>query len=130
MKNKFFTHVFEPLLCKGIIFRMEEFIMIMLTIDTVPGKEIEALGVVKGSTVQSKNMFKDMGQGFKSMVGGELKSYTKMMDEARDIATQRMLQEAQSVGADAVIGVRYATSAVMQGAAEIMAFGTAVKFKG
>lgn len=109
---------------------MEEFIMIMLTIDTVPGKEIEALGVVKGSTVQSKNMFKDMGQGFKSMVGGELKSYTKMMNEARDIATQRMLQEAQSVGADAVIGVRYATSGVMQGAAEIMAFGTAVKFKG
>ncbi len=103
--------------------------MIMLTIDSVPGKEIEALGIVKGSTVQSKNMFKDMGQGFKSMVGGELKSYTKMMNESRDIATQRMLHEAQSLGADAIIGIRYTTSSVMQGAAEIMAIGTAVKIK-
>lgn len=102
--------------------------MILLTIDTVPGQEIQALGIVKGSTVQSKNMFKDMGQGFKSMVGGELKSYTKMMNESRDIATQRMVEEAQSMGADAIVGLRYATSAVMQGAAEIMAFGTAVKF--
>ncbi len=104
--------------------------MIILTINEIPGKVFEALGVVKGSTVQSKNMFKDMGQGFKSMVGGELKSYTKMMNEARDIATQRMVEEAESIGADAVVGVRYATSAVMQGAAEIMAFGTAVKIKG
>ena len=75
-------------------------------------------------------MFKDMGQGFKSMVGGELKSYTKMMNEAREIATQRMIAEAESMGADAIVGLRYATSSVMQGAAEIMAFGTAVKFVG
>lgn len=103
--------------------------MIILTIDSIPGKEIEALGIVKGSTVQSKNMFKDMGQGFKSMVGGELKSYTKMMNESREIATKRMVEEAQSIGADAIIGVRYATSSVLQGASEIMAFGTAVKTK-
>ena len=101
--------------------------MLILTIDNLPGKEIEALGIVKGSTVQSKNMFKDMGQGFKSMVGGELKSYTKMMNEAREIANQRMIEEARNMGADAIIGARYATSSVMQGAAEIMAFGTAVK---
>ncbi len=103
--------------------------MIILTIDSIPGKEIEALGIVKGSTVQSKNMFKDMGQGFKSMVGGELKSYTKMMNESREIATKRMVEEAQSISADAIIGVRYATSSVLQGASEIMAFGTAVKIK-
>lgn len=104
--------------------------MVILTIDSIPGKEIEALGLVKGSTVQSKNMFKDMGQGFKSMVGGELKSYTKMMNESREIATQRMIEEAQGMGADAIIGVRFATSSVLQGASEIMAFGTAVKIKG
>lgn len=104
--------------------------MIILTIDSIPGKEIEALGLVKGSTVQSKNMFKDMGQGFKSMVGGELKSYTKMMNESREIATQRMIEEAQGMDADAIIGVRFATSSVLQGASEIMAFGTAVKIKG
>ena len=104
--------------------------MIILTIDSIPGKDIEALGLVKGSTVQSKNMFKDMGQGFKSMVGGELKSYTKMMNESREIATKRMIEEAQSMGADAIIGVRFATSSVLQGASEIMAFGTAVKIKG
>lgn len=104
--------------------------MIILTIDSIPGKEIEALGLVKGSTVQSKNMFKDMGQGFKSMVGGELKSYTKMMNESREIATKRMIEEAQNLGADAIIGVRFATSSVLQGASEIMAFGTAVKIKG
>lgn len=104
--------------------------MIILTIDSIPGKEIEALGLVKGSTVQSKNMFKDMGQGFKSMVGGELKSYTKMMNESREIATNRMIEEAQGMGADAIIGVRFATSSVLQGASEIMAFGTAVKIKG
>lgn len=103
--------------------------MIILTIDSIPGKDIEALGLVKGSTVQSKNMFKDMGQGFKSMVGGELKSYTKMMNESREIATQRMIEEAQGMGADAIIGVRFATSSVLQGASEIMAFGTAVKIK-
>ena len=104
--------------------------MVILTIDSIPGKEIEALGLVKGSTVQSKNMFKDMGQGFKSMVGGELKSYTKMMNESREIATNRMIEEAQGMGADAIIGVRFATSSVLQGASEIMAFGTAVKIKG
>ena len=84
--------------------------------------------MVSGSMVQSKNAFKDIGAGFKSIVGGELVSYTKMMQEARDIAVNRMIQQAQSMGADAVVGVRFSSSSVMQGAAEIMAFGTAVKF--
>ena len=84
--------------------------------------------MVSGSMVQSKNAFKDIGAGFKSIVGGELGSYTKMMQEARDVATQRMVQQAQQMGADAVVNIRFASSAVMQGAAEIMATGTAVKF--
>ncbi|WP_371279245.1 YbjQ family protein [Anaerostipes sp.] len=84
--------------------------------------------VTKGGTIQSKNIGKDLGQGFKSIVGGELKSYTKMMNEARDLATDRMIEDAQNMGADAVINVRYSSSAVMQGAAEIIVYGTAVKF--
>ncbi len=104
--------------------------MIVLTTENIPGKEILPISVVKGSTVQSKNMFKDMGQGFKSMVGGELKSYTKMMNESREIATQRMIDEAQKMGANAVVGLRFATSSITQGAAEIMAYGTAVKIQG
>lgn len=103
--------------------------MMLLTTDMYPGKEYEPLGLVKGSTIQSKNAFKDMGQGFKTIVGGELKSYTKMMGEARTIATERMVQEAEALGADAVIAVRYNSASVMQGAAEIMAYGTAIKFQ-
>ena len=102
--------------------------MLIVNTDFITGKELETIGLVKGSTIQSKNIGKDLGQGFKSIVGGELKSYTKMMNEARDLATDRMIEEAQNLGADAVINVRYSSSAVMQGAAEIIVYGTAVKF--
>ncbi len=103
--------------------------MILVNTDYITGKELEMLGLVKGSTIQSKNMGKDMMAGFKSMVGGELKGYTEMMNEARALATKRMVDEAQGMGADAVVNIRYASSAVMQGAAEVIAYGTAVKFK-
>ena len=103
--------------------------MILLNIDYLPGKEFEVLGMVKGSIVQSKNIGRDMLSGFKTIVGGEIKAYSEMMNEARSIATQRMAEEAQSLGADAVLNIRYAASAIMQGAAEVMAYGTAVKIK-
>ncbi len=103
--------------------------MILLNIDYLPGKEFEVLGMVKGSIVQSKNIGRDMLSGFKTIVGGEIKAYSEMMNEARAIATQRMAEEAQSLGADAVLNIRYASSAIMQGAAEVMAYGTAVKIK-
>lgn len=102
--------------------------MKIVTTDYITGKNLDTLGVVSGSVVQSKNAFKDMGAGLKSIVGGELVSYTKMLAEARDIATSRMVAQAQQLGADAIVGVRYASSSVMQGAAEILVFGTAVKF--
>ena len=86
------------------------------------------IGLVKGSTLQSKHLGKDILQGFKNMVGGELKSYTQMMNEARELATQRMVQEATSMGADAIVNIRYASSEIVQGAAEVIAYGTAVKF--
>ena len=103
--------------------------MILVTTDYISGKELEMLGMVKGSTIQSKNIGRDITQGFKSIVGGELKSYTDMMNGARALATKRMAEEAEGLGADAVVNVRYASSSVMQGAAEVMAYGTAVKFK-
>ena len=102
--------------------------MLLVNTETISGRNLQTLGLVSGSMVQSKNVFKDIGAGFKSMIGGELVSYTKMMQEARDVATQRMIEQAQQMGADAVVNVRFASSAVMQGAAEIMAFGTAVRF--
>lgn len=103
--------------------------MLLVTTETVSGRELEMVGLVKGSTIQSKNIGRDITQGFKTLVGGELKSYTDMMNEARSIATQRMVDEAQALGADAVVAVRYSSASVMQGAAEVMAYGTAVKFK-
>lgn len=100
----------------------------LLTINKYPGKEVvEVLGYVKGSTVQTKNVGKDFLAGLKSLVGGEITSYTEMMNEARQIATERLLQDAEALGADAVLGFRLQTSAVMGGAAEIIAYGTAVK---
>lgn len=102
--------------------------MQLLSINYVPGKEIEALGMVKGSVVQTKHMGKDFMAGMKTLVGGEIRSYTEMLNEARAIATKRMAEEAMALGADAVIGVTYGSSAIMQGAAEIVAYGTAVKF--
>ncbi len=103
--------------------------MLILNIDYVPGKELEVLGLVKGSTIRSKHIGSDITQSFKTLVGGELKAYTEMMNEARALATKRMVEEAEALGADAVINVRYASAAVMQGAAEVMAYGTAVKFR-
>lgn len=101
--------------------------MQLLTINHVPGHEIEALGMVKGSVVQTKHMGKDFMAGMKTLVGGEIKSYTEMLNEARAIATQRMVEEAMAMGAHAVIGITYGSSAVMQGAAEVIAYGTAVR---
>ena len=86
------------------------------------------LSLVKGSTIHSKNIGLDITQGFKTIVGGELKAYNEMMNEARALATKRMVEEAEKMGADAVVNVRYASSAIMQGAAEVIAYGTAVKF--
>lgn len=102
--------------------------MILVNTETISGREICHLGLVRGSTIQSKHLGSDIGQSFKTLVGGELKAYTQMMDQAREIATQRMMEDAQRMGADAIVAVRYATSAVMAGAAEVMAYGTAVKF--
>ncbi|GFI05079.1 YbjQ family protein [Lachnospiraceae bacterium 64-25] len=103
--------------------------MILVNTDYINGKELEMLGLVKGSTIQSKNIGRDITQSFKTLVGGELKAYTDMMNEARDLATERMIAEAERLSADAIVNVRYASSAVMQGAAEVMAYGTAVRFK-
>ena len=103
--------------------------MVIVNTDYISGKELEMLGMVKGSTIQSKNIGQDIGQGFKTLVGGELKSYTEMMNDARALATRRMVEEAEKLGADAVVNVRFASAAVMAGAAEVMAYGTAVRFK-
>ena len=102
--------------------------MILVNTDYISGKELETLSLVKGSTIQSKHIGKDLANSFKTLVGGELTSYNDMMNEARAIATKRMVKEAENLGADAVINVRYASSAIMQGAAEVIAYGTAVKF--
>ncbi|MBO5657299.1 MAG: YbjQ family protein [Agathobacter sp.] len=102
--------------------------MILVNTDYISGKELEMLGLVKGSTIQSKHIGKDIGAAFKTMVGGELVAYNQMMSEAREIATKRMVQEAESLEADAIVNIRYASSAIMQGAAEVIAYGTAVKF--
>ena len=103
--------------------------MILVNTDYVSGKGLETLGLVKGSTIQSKNIGKDILQGLKTIIGGELKGYTEMMNEARALATKRMVQEAEHLGADAVVNIRYSSAAIMQNAAEVIAYGTAVKFK-
>ena len=103
--------------------------MLLLNIDYVPGKEVEPLGLVKGTVVQSKNFGKDFMAGMKTLVGGEITSYTDMLVEARQIATKRMVDEANALGADAILNIRFGSSAVMQGAAEVIAYGTAVKLK-
>lgn len=102
--------------------------MILVTIENYPGKQYELLGMVRGTTVHSKNIGKDFMAGMKTIVGGELKGYTEMLNEARAIATKRMVEEAEGMNADAIIGVRYGSSAIMQGAAEVIAYGTAIKF--
>jgi len=107
----------------------EEEIMLLVNIDYIPGKEFEVLGMAKGTVVQSKNFGKDFMAGMKTLVGGEIVSYTEMLNEARQIAVKRMVDEAEAMGADAVVNIRYGSSAVMQGAAEVIAYGTAVRFK-
>lgn len=103
--------------------------MKIFTIETIPGQEYEALDTVKGTVVYSKNLGRDFMAGMKTLVGGEIAGYTEMLNEARGIATKRMADAAQALGADAVVGMRYASSSVMQGAAEVVAYGTAVKFR-
>lgn len=103
--------------------------MLLVSIHQIPGKEYEVLGMVKGCVVQSKNFGKDFMAGMKTLVGGEIKGYTEMLIEARQIATKRMVDEAEALGADAVVNIRYGSSAVMQGAAEVIAYGTAVKYR-
>ena len=103
--------------------------MLLVNIDHIPGRELEALGIVKGTVVQSKNFGKDFMAGIKTLVGGEITQYTEMLNQARQIAVKRMVDEAQAMGADAIVNVRYASASVMQGAAEVIAYGTAVKYK-
>ncbi|SFB29183.1 Uncharacterized conserved protein YbjQ, UPF0145 family [Acetitomaculum ruminis DSM 5522] len=102
--------------------------MILVNTDYISGKNLEMLGLVKGSTIQSKNIGRDITQGLKTLVGGELVAYNDMMNEARALATKRMEKEAEALGADAIVNVRYSSSAIMQGAAEVISYGTAVKF--
>lgn len=104
--------------------------MKLVNIDYIPGEEItEALGIVKGQIVQSKNIGRDFMAGMKTIVGGEIVGYTEMLTTARSMATKRMVDDAKSLGADAIINIRYGSSDVMNGAAEIIAYGTAVKLK-
>ena len=102
--------------------------MILTTTETISGKELETLGLVKGSTIQTVNAVRDIGAGLKTLVGGELTRYNEMMNDARALATKRMVAEAEGMGADALVCIRYSSASVMQSAAEVMAYGTAVKF--
>ena len=103
--------------------------MLLVNTDYISGKELETIGIVKGNIVQTKNFGKDFMAGSKTLVGGEIVQYTEMLNQARQIAVKRMVDEAQALGADAIINVRYASASVMQGAAEVIAYGTAVKYK-
>lgn len=102
--------------------------MKLISIENYPGKNYEVLGLVRGTVVQSKNVGRDFMAGMKTLVGGEIVGYTEMLNEARAIATKRMVDDAEALGADAVIGVRFGSSAIMQGAAEVLAYGTAIRF--
>ena len=101
--------------------------MKLLSIEYIPGVEFEPLGIVKGTVVQTKNVGRDFMAGMKTLVGGEIVGYTQMLEEARQIAVKRMVDEAKALGADAIIGVRYGSSQLMAGAAEVIAYGTAVR---
>ena len=103
--------------------------MIITTTENINGKEYEILGMVQGNTIQTVNAVRDIGAGLKNLLGGELKKYNEMMAKARELATQRMVSEAEALGADAIVSMRYSSASVMQSAAEVMAYGTAVKFK-
>lgn len=104
--------------------------MKLLNIDSIPGKKIEAISLVRGTVVYSKNFGKDFMASIKGLVGGELEGYTEMLNEARAIATKRMVDQAEALEADAIVNVRYGSSSLMQGAAEVVAYGTAVKILG
>ena len=104
--------------------------MKLLSIEYIPGKEIEALGMVKGTVVQTKNIGRDFMAGMKTLVGGEIVGYTEMLNEARQIAVKRMVDEAKEMNADAIVGIMSGSSQVMAGAAEVIAYGTAVKIIG
>lgn len=103
--------------------------MKLYSIENLNNVNYEVLGIVSGSTIQSKNVFSDLGQSIKNIVGGELKAYTRMMEKARENATERMVEQAKAMGADAIIGVRYTTSAIMAQAAEVLVYGTAVRMR-
>ncbi|MCH9692244.1 MAG: heavy metal-binding domain-containing protein [Gammaproteobacteria bacterium] len=104
--------------------------MIYSTTETIPGKEIEEIvGIVTGNVVQSKNIGRDLMAGIKSIVGGEIRGYTEMLTDARNIALQRLVENAKEKGADAIVGIRFTTSSIMDGSSEILTFGTAVKLK-
>lgn len=104
--------------------------MILTTTETVPNKEIDQiLGVVRGSTVRARNVGRDILAGLKNIVGGEIEEYTKLQADSREQAMKRMIQDAERLGADAIVNIRFSTSMIAQGAAEILAYGTAVKFK-
>lgn len=103
--------------------------MKLLSIEYIPGVDFEPLGIVKGTVVQTKNVGRDFMAGMKTLVGGEIVGYTEMLNEARQIATKRMVDEAKEMVQMQVIGVKYGSSQVMSGAAEVIAYGTAVKYK-
>lgn len=104
--------------------------IILTTTEEIPGKKVvKVLGVVRGSTVRARNIGRDIGAGFKNIIGGEIKTYTEMTEQSRDEAFNRMVNQAIDLGADAVVGIRFMTSMVMQGASEMLAYGTAVKLK-
>lgn len=104
--------------------------MILSTTETIPGREIiEVLGVARGSTVRARNVGRDIFAGFKNLVGGEIEEYTELQAQSREQALQRIISDAEKLGADAIVGLRFATSMITQGASEILAYGTAVKLK-
>lgn len=104
--------------------------MLLSTTEFIAGREIaEILGVVRGSTVRSRNLLRDFMAGLRNVVGGEIPEYTKLLADSREQALQRMVDDARRLGADAVVGIRFTTSAVMQGSSEILAYGTAVRLK-
>jgi len=102
--------------------------MILVTTDYIDDRKLTTLGIVKGSTVQSRHLGKDIMSGLRTLVGGEIEAYAEMLNSARALATKRMVKEAEDLGADGVVCLRYASSSVMQGAAEVIVYGTAVKF--
>jgi uncharacterized protein YbjQ (UPF0145 family) len=104
--------------------------IVVVNTESIPDKEIvEVLGLVRGNVIQAKHLGKDIAAGFRTIVGGEIKEYTEMMSEAREIALKRMTEKAEELGADAVVNLRFMTSMVMTGAAEILAYGTAVRLR-